>query len=408
LPPCALAPSRTHDPHALPRPTPQRPLTQWSSITSKPTHRPSSSLPSSTHFIHPTSPPKTPMRSTTPIQHRSRISFLTALYQVSSKTRSFAHGADAISVVPSQGHTHMDFDLSHAYQPGLQHLDTTTLLHHQHPIQTPPIDDHSSFDHGLSHLVDGSDDNRVIGAALSRSSSASSSIAPSPASSRASLHMGSSLRYNPIASPAGSSRSASSLRRRSIDEGAYSDDADGFDPGNANINDVMSGNRKENTRRQRIEAEQRRRDDLRDGYAKLRDVLPSKNLKGAKVAVLDRATSYIQQLESENATMGQRLSALQDECQRLRGLNEMISMGLSGRIVHNSATVPGAAHGHALPPPSSGQVPGQLHNLHRQGHGLQARGVDPADIMPGPRGVQSRRDEAFSPPTPSSSSEFST
>lgn len=50
----------------------------------------------------------------------------------------------------------------------------------------------------------------------------------------------------------------------------------------------LAHSRKEATRRQRIEAEQRRRDELRDGYAKLKDVLPVSNQKSSKVSLLER------------------------------------------------------------------------------------------------------------------------
>jgi hypothetical protein len=49
--------------------------------------------------------------------------------------------------------------------------------------------------------------------------------------------------------------------------------------------------RKENTRRQRIEAEQRRRDELRDGYARLKDVLPISATKSSKVNLIERGMS---------------------------------------------------------------------------------------------------------------------
>ena len=46
--------------------------------------------------------------------------------------------------------------------------------------------------------------------------------------------------------------------------------------------------RREEIRRQRIESEQRRRDELRDGYAKLKYALPISNQKSSKVSLLDR------------------------------------------------------------------------------------------------------------------------
>ena len=52
----------------------------------------------------------------------------------------------------------------------------------------------------------------------------------------------------------------------------------------------LANTRKEATRRQRIEAEQRRRDELREGYARLKDVLPVSNQKSSKVSLLERGT----------------------------------------------------------------------------------------------------------------------
>ena len=46
--------------------------------------------------------------------------------------------------------------------------------------------------------------------------------------------------------------------------------------------------RREEIRRQRIESEQRRRDELRDGYRRLKDALPVSNQKSSKVSLLDR------------------------------------------------------------------------------------------------------------------------
>ena len=52
-------------------------------------------------------------------------------------------------------------------------------------------------------------------------------------------------------------------------------------------------NRREEVRRQRIESEQHRRDELRDGCRRLKDVLPVSNQKSSKVALLHRATTHI-------------------------------------------------------------------------------------------------------------------
>lgn len=58
--------------------------------------------------------------------------------------------------------------------------------------------------------------------------------------------------------------------------------------GSAALMENLAHSRKEATRRQRIEAEQRRRDELRDGYAKLKDSLPVSNQKSSKVSLLER------------------------------------------------------------------------------------------------------------------------
>lgn len=51
--------------------------------------------------------------------------------------------------------------------------------------------------------------------------------------------------------------------------------------------------RKDLTRRQRIEAEQKRRDDLRDWYQRLKEVLPLSNQKNSKTALLERGESFV-------------------------------------------------------------------------------------------------------------------
>ncbi|MDK0628419.1 helix-loop-helix domain-containing protein, partial [Clostridium perfringens] len=69
---------------------------------------------------------------------------------------------------------------------------------------------------------------------------------------------------------------------------------DDFQPIVANSAD----SRRETIRKQRIESEQRRRDELRDGYARLKDTLPPSNQKASKVSLLDRATNHLRYLET--------------------------------------------------------------------------------------------------------------
>ncbi|EMD32524.1 hypothetical protein CERSUDRAFT_58152 [Gelatoporia subvermispora B] len=117
--------------------------------------------------------------------------------------------------------------------------------------------------------------------------------------------------------------------------------------------------RKEATRKQRIEAEQRRRDELRDGYARLKDVLPVSNQKSSKVSLLERATNHIVSLEKTNRQLQQRLAAIEQEVQRLRSLNEKISLAAGNTPSPGSMDV---ARPLSPPPEGSQQVP-QQHQL---------------------------------------------
>jgi hypothetical protein len=160
----------------------------------------------------------------------------------------------------------------------------------------------------LSPPISGSDTS-AEGAYHSRNSSTSSSRANS-------LVHRNPLRYNPTPSPSGSSGRRS--RGRSFGD---SDEDMGV-----NIAESIAYTRKEATRRQRIEAEQRRRDELRDGYARLKDVLPVSNQKSSKVSLLERATNHIVQLEKLNQQLQKKIQGLNAEISRLQNLNEKISL----------------------------------------------------------------------------------
>ena len=110
--------------------------------------------------------------------------------------------------------------------------------------------------------------------------SRNSSGTTSPASSRGnSLVHRTSVRYNPTPSP-----SSSSGRRRGRSIESEEDDPNN----NMSMVQELAHTRKEATRKQRIESEPRRRDELRDGYARLKDVLPVSNQKSSKVSLLER------------------------------------------------------------------------------------------------------------------------
>lgn len=115
--------------------------------------------------------------------------------------------------------------------------------------------------------------------------------------------------------------------------------------------------RRETIRKQRIESEQRRRDELRDGYTRLKETLPTSNQKSSKVSLLDRgkipffvpintladffflATSHIRYLETVKEQLETRLKAAENEVHRLRGLNETLMLNSAQRQIAGAATL---------------------------------------------------------------------
>lgn len=147
---------------------------------------------------------------------------------------------------------------------------------HGMPMSASPVPGESPQMYGepLSPPISGGSDSGADAIYNSRSGTGS------PSSSRGNSlvnhhHHRNPIRYNPTPSPSGSSG-----RRRGRSE---SDEDMGV-----SLAESIAHTRKEATRRQRIEAEQRRRDDLRDGYARLKDVLPVSNQKNSKVSLLER------------------------------------------------------------------------------------------------------------------------
>ncbi|KAJ7865911.1 hypothetical protein B0H14DRAFT_3595965 [Mycena olivaceomarginata] len=85
--------------------------------------------------------------------------------------------------------------------------------------------------------------------------------------------------------------------------------------------------RKKALRRQRIEAEKRRRDELRVAYRKLQDALPSSNQR-SKMSLVQRATSHISAIEAENEALHNRIAALK---QKIRQLSIVAGSASGGR-----------------------------------------------------------------------------
>ncbi|TFK41910.1 hypothetical protein BDQ12DRAFT_346099 [Crucibulum laeve] len=141
-----------------------------------------------------------------------------------------------------------------------------------------------------------------------------------------------SHRFNPIPSPATRASVRATHRRRSSRSNDDSDDEDeDFQPiSNAGGAD----SRRETIRKQRIESEQRRRDELRDGYARLKDTLPPSNQKSSKVSLLDRATGHIKYLETVKGQLEMRLKTAEAEVHRLRNVNEALMLSTANQRAH--------------------------------------------------------------------------
>lgn len=82
--------------------------------------------------------------------------------------------------------------------------------------------------------------------------------------------------------------------------------------------------RKESTRKRRIAAEQRRRDELRDAYTNLKDTLPAVGPQG-RLTLLDRAAKHILDLEDRNKKLRECIAREEAELERLRLLNRSFS-----------------------------------------------------------------------------------
>lgn len=148
-----------------------------------------------------------------------------------------------------------------------------------------------------------------------------------------------SHRFNPIMAPTTRSSVRGAHRRRgslrSNDESDEDDDQD-FQPSSI----PTGGNadsRREAIRKQRIESEQRRRDELRDGYARLKETLPASNQKSSKVSLLDRATSHLRYLDSVREQLETKLRMAEAEVQRLRNVNEALMLNTARHAMPGNA-----------------------------------------------------------------------
>jgi len=154
-----------------------------------------------------------------------------------------------------------------------------------------------------------------------------------------------SHRFNPIAVPPSRTTAKAAHKRRqsrqSNDES--DDDDDDFTPGSSSNSGsgepANRDSRRETVRKQRIESEQRRRDELREGYARLKETLPASNQKASKVSLLDRATSHIKYLEAVKDQLEARLKGADTEVHRLRSVNEALMLNRAGAAAAAAAIV---------------------------------------------------------------------
>ncbi|KAG6814000.1 hypothetical protein H0H92_004493 [Tricholoma furcatifolium] len=132
-----------------------------------------------------------------------------------------------------------------------------------------------------------------------------------------------SHRYTPIVPPATRAAARATHKRRLSRSDSDDEDEDFLPLQTSGGND----SRRETIRKQRIESEQRRRDELRDGYARLKETLPASNQKSSKVSLLDRATNHLKYLETVRGRLESQLKAAEQEVHRLRNVNEALMLG---------------------------------------------------------------------------------
>lgn len=181
---------------------------------------------------------------------------------------------------------------------------------------------------------------RVSGRSSPAAPSSSPSVAPAVTVPR-------SARFNPIAAPAASrsilkhKKRASASKAAQQSAAALSDDEDDDEDFHAPAHGTNEA-RRESIRKQRIESEQRRRDELRDGYTRLKENLPSTTQKTSKVSILDRAVSHIRYLDAVRIQLEKRLHLADNEVHRLRNVNEALMLGAASQRAQTSSGLVGS------------------------------------------------------------------
>lgn len=112
------------------------------------------------------------------------------------------------------------------------------------------------------------------------------------------------------------SRRGSTRKVKEEDDFSDFEEDDDFAPHAAS--DGKPERRREDIRKQRIESEQRRRDELREGYNRLKQALPPSNQKSSKASILERATVCITDLNQKTGSLANRVEELESELRRVR------------------------------------------------------------------------------------------
>lgn len=246
------------------------------------------------------------------------------------------------------------------HHPSLQHHQMTQVqydpnanvgpIYHQPIASTPPppspydpVSPASLSDHSASGTESaGAISARVGGVPLMPATRVyhAHSHSHSSQSSTSSLHGG----EHPYANPHYTAISRGHSRTRSIDSRSMGTTPPPGHPHAAPISDddnerpdlletyvdkISLHNRKESTRRQRIQAEQRRRDELRDGYSRLKEVLPISTSKSSKVSLIERARGHILDMDAENAALREEVEKLKKEVQRLEKMSEQLALSVA-------------------------------------------------------------------------------
>ncbi|WVQ72864.1 hypothetical protein IAR50_002425 [Cryptococcus sp. DSM 104548] len=125
-------------------------------------------------------------------------------------------------------------------------------------------------------------------------------------------------------------RDRGSKSRRVKEEDLLSDDDENSPRGLGLSNDddrVPVSSKREDVRKARIESEQRRRDELREGFKRLKEALPQTNQRASKSSLLDRSVAHIQAIESANRFLLTQLEDQNKECIKLREIlhNEVLT-----------------------------------------------------------------------------------